>query len=281
MSARFKGDEGRLNFQGRALSGLISNIIMLLAVWVIPKSESSSSIFVIYLIIGDLGMVVFYILMTSFFKHCMSDIYNKTTSEHFFDGDYELKEKHESKSKALLVAQASVNDITKNCDDETLSYSEILKKAPDTFIGMVFVFTITLCCFPVLIFRMDIGITTVTKFVLLTLVFNIGDTVSRYFYTRYTLTSTITIHIINASRIFFPFLFLICINAETGIVSLTLVKILIVFAFSFSNGYLCMCYFELSAARFDSPYDRNRSGNLIAIGLEIGLMCGAIVGCIW
>jgi len=254
---------------------------MLIAVFALPKSDSSSAVFVIYLIIGDLGMIVFFALMTSFFKHCMADVYNKVATEHFLDTEYEMVERSAPALKPMLSAQNSINDITKNYDDTTLSYLEIFKSASDTFLGMVFVFTITLCCFPVLVFRLDIGLAPVTKYVILTLIFNLGDTVSRYFYIRYVLVNPTYIHLLNGCRIVFPFLMVWCINATEGLLSWSMTKILVVLAFSFSNGYLCMCYFDQSATRFECPYNSNRSGNLVAIALEIGLMLGAISALIW
>lgn len=281
LSARFKDHEGRLNFQGRAISGLISNFIMLVAVFLLPKSDSSSAVFVIYLVVGDIGMIVFFALMTSFFKHCMADVYNKACTEHFIDTEFEMTERNKPAHKPSMSVQNSINDITKNYDDTTLSYMEIFSSAPDTFIGMVAVFTITLCCFPVLVFRLDIGLSLATKYVILTLIFNLGDTVSRYFYINYMMNNRIYVHALNASRIVFPFLIVWCINATDGLLSWSITKILVVFAFAFSNGYLCMCYFDQSATRFECPYNSNRSGNLVAIALEIGLMVGAISALIW
>jgi hypothetical protein len=281
LSARFKDNEGRLNFQGRALSGLISNFVTLVAVFILPKSDSSSTVFVIYLVVGDVGMILFYALMTNFFKHCLADIYNKTSTEHFIDTEYEMTERKKPATKPSLSAQNSINDITRNHDESTLSYTEIFYSAPDTFIGMVFVFTVTLCCFPVLVFRLDIGLSAATKYVILTFVFNLGDTLSRYFYMSHIITNQMYIHALNASRILFPFLMVWCINATDGLLSWSIVKFLVVFTFAFSNGYLCMSYFDQSAARFDCPYNSNRSGNLVAIALEIGLMLGAISALVW
>lgn len=244
-------------------------------VLVVTPVERNSTIFSIYLIIGNILMVGFYFLMTRFFTYCHSHEYNKAQITENIDDKIELLD------VAKAEQQSAENDIRKNFDEHTLSYPEILRKKADVYLGMTLNFLTTLACFPVLTFRIDIGTPEYCKFTFITLIFNLGDIASRYFYDYYPFSTIKQAHAWNFAKIGFVFLHFWCIDSTSGLFSWLFIKVLMIFSFAFLNGYLCMAYFAFASQGLDSAYDRNRSGNILAMSLELGLMLGSCVSLFW
>jgi hypothetical protein len=237
--------------------------------------KDNATIFLVYLIIGNILVVIFYYLMMNFFGFCLSNEYEKGEITGNINDKIELLEITE------LASDANKNDIRKNFDADTLSYREILIKKIDVYLGMTLNFMTTLACFPVLTFRLDIGAEEYIKFTIITLIFNVGDITSRYIYSHYKLNSITTAHLLNAAKILFIFIHFVSIEAASGIFAWVPFKVLMIFSFAFLNGYLCMAYFAFASVGLISPYDRNRSGNILAMSLELGLMLGSCVSLFW
>ena len=142
-------------------------------------------------------------------------------------------------------------------------------------------FITTLGCFPVLTFRIDIGAPDHYKFALITLIFNIGDIGSRYFYTYYKLSTKRDVHMWNFAKMSFFVLHFLMINSSMWIFGLRIVKVVLILIFSFLNGYLCMAFFEWASAGLENQFDRNKSGKLLSIFLQLGLMLGSFISMIW
>jgi hypothetical protein len=244
-------------------------------VLIVTPVERNSTIFFIYLLIGNALMIGFHFLMTKFFTHCHSHVYEKSQIAEDIDDKIELLDIGKAQQ------QAAENDIRKNFDENTLSYPEILKRKSDVYLGMTLNFLTTLACFPVLTFRIDINVPEYFKFTIITLIFNIGDIASRYFYDYYPFSTIKQAHAWNIGKIMSIFIHFWCIDATSGFFSWLVVKVLVIFLFAFINGYLCMAYFAFASEGLPSAYDRNRSGNVLAMSLELGLMLGSCISLLW
>lgn len=82
------------------------------------------------------------------------------------------------------------------------------------------------------------------RFSLITLIFNIGDVLSRAYYLKFKQSKSNLIHLLNLIKIGFIPLHFLMIN-DYILFSFCLVKITLIFLFSFLNGFLCVSYFEM------------------------------------
>jgi hypothetical protein len=262
-------------FQGQAVSGLVCNIVMMIALLSADKADNTK-IYTAYLIIGDIGMVIFLYLLFSFFANWKDNQYSipmidnsvrKSVIRSDIDEAFELTSKSEEK---VVTEQKALMD-----------YRQLMLLKTDIYLGMLLNFISTLGCFPVLTFRINIGAPDHIKFALITLIFNIGDIGSRYIYSYWKFESLKSVHILNIIKVsFFPLHFLM-INSTFGLLDLVIVKILLIFVFAFLNGYLCMAYFEWASVGLESQFDRNKSGKLLSISLQLGLMIGSFISMAW
>lgn len=261
--------------QGQAVSGLVCNIVMMIAL-LSAATTSNTKIYTAYLIIGNIGMLVFYYLMISFFAY-------------WRENKYEIPMIEQSHAKEMVVtSNIEESFLSENkfkpeetTDQSTLTYKQLLFTKTDVYLGMMLNFVTTLGCFPVLTFRIDIGAPGHYKFALITLIFNIGDIGSRYFYTYYKLTTKNQVHFWNLVKISFFIFHFLMINSSMWIFGLRIVKVALILVFSFLNGYLCIAFFEWASVGLENQFDRNKSGKLLSIFLQLGLMLGSFISMIW
>ena len=279
-----------MSYQGRAISGLVCNLIMF-AVLITTGSTNNSTIFTAYVIVGNVLMAAYYYLMIQFFDFYVGGTYKSSTMSLAKLEAHNAKLVENDKTELLAVGEANnlpnspqqeeEEDVLKNHDINTWSYGEIFNRKADVYIGMTVNFTVTLLCFPVLTFRIDMGIPDYYRFAVTTLIFNVGDTVSRYFYVYYKFEDVKGVHLLNLAKFAYIPLHLWAISASTGPFSWVFTKGLVIFSFAFISGYLCMAYFEYASKGIDSVYDRNRAGNLLAMFLEAGLILGSVLSVLW
>ena len=163
--------------------------------------------------------------------------------------------------------------MNKNYNEHTQSFKNIILINWDIYLGLILNFASTLFCFPVLSFQLGPFISPHIRSCVITLLFNVGDILSRLFAGQkfIEVKHAFYPHFLNLVKFFSVFLNFYLIGVETRF------KVLLVFFQGFLNGYLCLVYIQLSTRKFTSIYDKNRVGYLSSFSILTGLSIGSIV----
>lgn len=178
-------------------------------------------------------------------------------------------------------AATSVQDMSKNFDENTLSFKDNFIAGMRNYIGLTIIFWSTLLIFPVLCFQLDFYLPSHLQYAYISLIFNASDTLSRYVYMPYPITNRSLIDVLTGVKIFMIYLIYVSVKAESGLLTYHIPRLLMMFVFAFLNGYLCMGYIGLATRKFESIYDRNRTGYLISTAIHVGLSLGAVSSTFW
>ncbi len=118
---------------------------------------------------------------------------------------------------------------------------------------------------------------------MITLIFNLGDVVSRYLISvkMFKLRNIWIGHLLNISKIFLIYVNILCIQSHSPFFASISTKTALVFLQGFINGYLCVFYIEKSSNRFTSIYNRNRAGYFNSYSIISGLTLGSILSYFW
>lgn len=172
-------------------------------------------------------------------------------------------------------------DMNKNFNENTLSLKENFTINIHNYGGLIIVFASTLIVFPVLAFKLDFYLPSYIQYAYISLVFNFADILSRYVYLPYPLDNKSIIDALSGFKVMLVYIVYMSAKAEFGILTYHVIRFLLIFSIGFLNGYLCMCYIDLSTKNFTSIYDRNRAGYLINTSIQIGLTIGALLSTLW
>ena len=286
LSSRFSEKEMSLNFLGKAVSGLFSNVIMLIDL-LISNSDDNSKIYIIFLIIGNSCFIAFFCLQEKFFALCKSNYYHmkrRNSLSFVLDDEDEiapLQTDEKEKTKSMEDVDSEDEDMNKNYNKHTMTLTENFKQNADNYIGLFFVFASTLAVFPVLMFKLDFYLPNHIQYAYITFIFNLSDTFSRYIYANFKLKTVYQVHFFVLIKIALIYVNYISIGRVEGFLSTHWFRFIIVFSQGFLNGYLCMLYVAFTAVKFDSIYDKNRAGYLISFSIQVGLTAGALLSLIW
>ena len=74
LASRFNTNENTLLFTGKAFSGLMTNLLMMLSI-LLNRSKNVDSIFKVYLWVGNAVIIFYLLLKIKFFRNCLKGIY--------------------------------------------------------------------------------------------------------------------------------------------------------------------------------------------------------------
>ena len=269
LSSRFHDNEMSLNFQGKAFAGLFCNLIMFIAI-ISSNTTDSNEIFKVYLIIGDIFIVIYFIFIKrNFFTKCINNEYKKIRDE---------------EEEALMKnRRMSEDDMGKNFSSSTLSFGEIFGNIYDLVFCMMITMGSTIASFPVLNFKLDFNLPPYIVYSVITLIFNLADVLSRFIigYKQFKIDKIIYAYIFLVIKVVLIYFTYLCIYNKAAFYQSIITKTILVFLQGFLNGYLCLFFVERIANRFTNIHNRNRAGYFTSFSIMIGLTIGSVISLFW
>ena len=164
-------------------------------------------------------------------------------------------------------------------DEHTLTVWQNFLKAWDLYIGSILNFSFFLCIYSVLLYRVDLSewIDPRYRFVIPSLIMNIGDGIGRFIYSKFDLNN----HKLGMFLVIFQFIGIWMVYILTGNPEMPYSissKMIILFTVFIYHGYLANMYIDLGQKLYkNSPYDVILFGEMRQYCIQIGLASGAII----
>jgi hypothetical protein len=242
------------------------------------QTEEQRFSFLFYVFVGNVIILAFFILLLHYFKSpilAVETVKEPANSSRMVSMDeVHLEMKYISKENERLSIKEQTDQIA------MATYFENLKILYGVYLGIFICFFTTLFIFPVLIFQLEVQITPAYKYLVFSLIFNIGDVSSRFFYSLRQAMNKLIIHFLCLIKSLFVLIFYFAVS-NTSFIADDWVKLLLIFVFAFLHGFVCTAYYNIASNRFNGVADRYKSGNLASISLIMGLTIGGLCSYAW
>lgn len=240
IASSFGGNQNIVRIQGMAMSGFSTNIIALGCTYFANKVSLRLQFF-IYLLVGDVILIFFYVQKVKFF--------NSIKDQSVFQS----KNQKQKKAKLTDFELQSLDEPfkTKSNQHETkkiISVFTIIKERWIDYLNILLAFGTCLACFPTLIFQFDISeiVSFSYKFIFISFVFNFGDIAGR-FAIEYLVVSSKVNNILSLFKILLVFVsYSVLSNPESATLQNLYVKLLLMFWNGFLTGYIPCASFVYS-----------------------------------
>ena len=248
---------------GTALVGLLTNVIALInALSLKPDDFYLKGL--LYLVFQ---IVVLIIVLLVFMRYCTVCMAVPEASDN-------------TKS---IKSESTINQI----DEETASRHKVHIPEPSListmmlisgfFFNMILIYTITLSIFPAFCFALGLGWDSPASIQIILMIFNFGDLIGKYLYSKLSLLDGWAPQIWSIIRILFSIFIIIVFGSQTdyGLKDKWWVTAIFTILLSLSNGYLTSALFSLSSERVPVRHKKN-SGFLMTMALLFGLTYGSL-----
>ena len=270
ISSSFGGNENIIRIQGMAISGLVTNTIALGCTY-FSNRISLRFKFLIYLLVGDIILVIFYIMKMKFFNS-LKDI------SAFLPSSQSLPAENSQEIELENVEDKLLNKSEEKDDAESDDVFAVLRTRWIDFMNIFLAFGTCLACFPVLIFQFDISevASYSYKFILITFIFNIGDYLGRLAIEYFVIPIFVN-NILSAFKIFTVYIcYLVVTNPNNGLLSFLYFKLGLILVIGFLTGYIPCASFVFARNYYEGkPKHLTRVGQIFQYSIQMGLLLGS------
>lgn len=293
----FGGNQNMIRIQGMGFSGLITNIVAFFCTY-FSSYINTKYLFLIYLLVGDLGIFTFFTLKLKFIRWARGEkdkpnFVESEKLEALINAEEDIEEerielrnmerkgkekdhKNERNNKQILTEKQ--NEEIKIDPLDSMGYFENIIYLWDLYLNVLLSFSSTLGSFPTLIFRFDLEevLSFQYKFIAITFIFNVADIAGR-FLVNWVKFSRPILHLLLLFKILIMYLcYLTSISVAGDFLFSPVSKFLLIFLTALINGYCPSLAFVTGLMTFpNSEKQRVKVGHLYQWCIQVGLLTGA------
>ena len=258
VSGMFSSIHNAIYFVGIAAGGLIAWCLRALSN-VIFAGNTTADIFLTFYLNGFIAIISYIMYIVMFMGVPLTNqLYTSSNS---------------SEESAKLV---NGDEEEENVKQEKVPFTQTLKKMFVNLFSIAFIFFVTLSMFPGLFTAVSYDETNLaqqTTILLLTMCYMIGDLLSRLCVYIPIQWNQWVMFTLSVSRVLF---YIPVFLYYFGIYSEPILMLVIMFIFSFTNGYISACSINLAYSTI-SPVEMKVGGNLVMVAMNGGLSLGSTI----